>query len=161
MGANTLFGCIFKVNQCNLWGINVPCVAKELLNKLRSAFANAHCTHCSVTGVAVRAKEHISAFCHHFTGILMDNSLVCRNIDSAVFFCCGKAENMVILIDCSTDSAKAVVAVGQCIRNGELPESACSCGLNDSDIGDVVGDERIKTNLHFLFVFFNAVGIED
>ena len=138
MGANSLFGCIFKVNQGNLWGNNVPCVAKELLNKLRSAFANAHGTHCAVTGMAVRAENHASAFCHHFTGILMDNSLVCRNIDSAVFFRCGKTENMVVLVDCSADGAKAVVAVGQGIRNGELPESAGSCSLNDAYIGDVV-----------------------
>ena len=156
----TLFRCVFKVNQNDFRGFYVPRVFQKLFNKLRTAFADAHGTHSAVTGVAVRAKNHLTAAGHHFSCILMNNRLICRNVNSAVLDCRRKTENVVVLVDCAADRAKAVVAVGQRIGNREFCKSACSCGLNDADVGDVVRNEGVELNLHPVFVFTGVVGVE-
>ena len=63
---------------------------------------------------------------------------MCGNVDSAVLLCSGQTKHMVILVDSTTDCTKAVVAVCEYVRYGELLKSACSCGKQDSHVCNIV-----------------------
>jgi hypothetical protein len=50
----------------------------------------------------------------------MDDRLMSRNVDSAVFLSGGKTEEMVILVDGTANGTKAVMTVGKHIGDREL-----------------------------------------
>ena len=56
--------------------------------------------------MAVRTENHTAATCKSLAYILVNDCLVRRNIDSAIFLGRGKTEDMVILIDGTTYSTK-------------------------------------------------------
>ena len=56
------------------------------------------------------------------------------------------------LIDRSADCTKAVVAVGQHIRNGETLKTGCSGSLDDSNVGDVVGRHRVELDFELVHI---------
>ena len=51
---------------------------------------------------------------------------------------------MVVLVDGAAHGAETVVTVGENVRHREIPQAAGLGGLNDTHIGDVVGDETIE-----------------
>ena len=75
-----------KIYSHYLRHINIVCFVEELFNKLRTAFAHSHCSQSTITCMAVGAKYHFAYTTHHFTHILVNNSLMCRYIYSAVLF---------------------------------------------------------------------------
>ena len=66
--------------------------------------------------MGVRAKDHIAASGKGLTCILVDNRLIGRHIDAAIFLCSAKAEHVVVLIDGAAHCAQRVVAVSHSIR---------------------------------------------
>ena len=68
----------------------------------------------------IGSENHIAALHHRLTRILVYDSLIGRNIYTAIFLGCGKAEYMVILIDCATHGTERVVAVGHGVRYGKF-----------------------------------------
>ena len=127
--------------------VDVVGLIEELLNKLRAALTHCHGTQCTVTGMAVGTENHLTAACQHFSCKLVNNSLMRRNVNTAVTLCAGKTKHVVILVDGTAYRTKTVMAVGQNIRNRELGESAGSCGLNNTYERNIVGGKLIKLNL--------------
>ena len=152
MRTDTAARLAFQPNQHHLGSIDVPRILEELFHQFAAAFANAHVTQGAVTGVGVGAQDHVAA-----CGVLMDNRLVGRNIDATILFGGGKAEHVVVLVDGTAHCAQGIVAVGHGIRKRELFQSAGAGRLNDTDVGDVVGNHGIETDAKFLA--FGAVHI--
>ena len=88
--------------------------------------------------MAVRTKDHFSAAGQHFTGILMDNCLMRRNVNTAIFLGTGKSEHVVIFIDGTAYCAKGIMAVGQHIWNREFFQSGCAGCLDDTYKGNIM-----------------------
>ena len=149
------------IYQNHLGHVEIPGVLKKLFYKLGAAFADAHGAESTVAGVRVGAENHIAAGGKFLAGIGVDDGLVRRHIDAAEALGCGQTEDMVILIDGAAHSAEAVVAVGHGIGQRELRESACACRLDDSYVGDVVGNHRVKTYLKPRIVAGGVMGCEN
>jgi hypothetical protein len=111
--------------------------------------------------VAVRTQYHFSAAGELFARVAMDDAKVGGHIDATIFFRGGKAKDVVVLVDGSADGAEAVVAIGHGVRHGELGESARPRGLYDADIGDVVRNQRVKSEAHLLHIAGGVVRAED
>ena len=120
--------------------------AQDLLHQLRAAFADPHAAQRAVAGVAVRTHDHLAATGHPFPHVLVDNRLVGRDVDAAVLLRRREAEEVVILVDRAADRAEAVMAVGQRVRDRKGFQPAGLGRLNDADIGDVVGGQRVETD---------------
>ena len=88
--------------------------------------------------MAVGTQYHTSTARHHLSCIGVYDALVDRHIDSAVTLCGRKTEYMVVLVYGATYSAEAIMTVCHCIGDRELFEPTRPCGLNDTDVGDVV-----------------------
>ena len=82
----------------------------------------------------------------------MNDALVGRDVNAAVFLCRRQAEDMVVLIDRAADSAEAVVAVCKRIRNRKLLHAGGPCLLNNADVGDIVREHSIKPDTEILLV---------
>ena len=136
--------CSAQVNQNHLWIGEVVSVFEQLFDQFRAAFSEAHRAKTSVTGMAVRAQNHFSAAAEHFPGILMNDGLMCRHKDTAVFFRGGKPEQVIVLIDRPADSTQTVVTVGERIGQWKFFHTAGSCSLYNADIGNVMGNHRVK-----------------
>ena len=125
-------------------------VLQQLLDEFSPALSDAERSVTSIPRMRIAPEDHASACSQFFPCELMNHSLICRHIDSAVFFCCRQAEHMVILIYCSSDSTEAVMAVGQCIWNRKGFQPRCSCRLNNPDRSNIMGNERIKPDFQCL-----------
>ena len=64
---------------------------------------------------------------------------------------------MVIFVDRTTYSAKAVMTVGQNVRQGELLHARSSCSLNDTNKGDIMRGHLVKLDLQILVIAGNVV----
>ena len=152
----------FQPHEDDLGGVDVPGVAEELLHELAAAFAHAHVTQRAVARVGVGAQDHVAAGGEGLAGILVDNGLIGRNIDTAVLLRGGEAEHVVVLIDGTAHRAQGVVAVGHRVRERELVETAGARRLDNAHVGDVVGNHRIETDAHFLaLAAVDVVGTEN
>ena len=60
-------------------------IAQKLAHQLRAALAHAHRAERAVARVAVRAEDHAAAARHHLARVLVDDRLIRRYIDAAVF----------------------------------------------------------------------------
>ena len=140
----TAAGSTVKVYCNNSGTVNIVGAAEKLLNYLRTALTDSHGTESTVTGVAVRAEYHFAAACEHLTHKCVDDSLVGGYVYTAVFLCGGKTEYVVILIDGSANGAKAVMAVGENVRNRDFLKTGCACGLNYTYIGNIVRCKSIE-----------------
>ena len=145
---DALLGRAGQIAQHHFRGLHVVGVLEKLLDKLRTAFADAHRAERAVTRVAVRTEDHVAAGGELFTRVGVNDALVRGNVDAAVFLCRGKTEYVVVLVDRAADCAKRVVAVRHGVRDRELLEPAGACGLNDADVGDVVRNQRVETDVH-------------
>ena len=75
------------------------------------------------------------------------------------FFRGGKAEHMVVLVDGAANGAKAVVAIGHGIGQGEAFHAAGPGALDDAHIGDIVGDQLIEPDPQLGGVRRDVVGV--
>ena len=92
---------------------------KELFDELRSALTEPHRTEGSVTRMTVRSHDHLTASRHHFPHILMHHGLMGRHVNAAIFPGGRKAEHVIVFVDCASDGAEAVMAIGEDERDGE------------------------------------------
>ena len=148
-------------DQDHLRSGNIICVAQQLLYDLGSALADAHGAERAVARVAVGAEYHAAAAAHHLSRVLVDDRLIGRHIISAVFHGGGQAEHMVVLVYCAADSAQAVVAVGQHIWHRKLRHAAGFGGLDDSHIGDIMGNETVECQVHRSVAAGSVMAAED
>ena len=143
---------------------DIVSVFEELFDELAAAFTNGHGAEGAVTGVGVRAEDHLAAARVHLTHVLVDDRDVGRDIDAAVFLRRGQAEHVVVLVDGAADRAQGVVAVGQDVGQRELLHAGRLGGLDDADERDVMGGHRIELDAQLvhgvrLVVFFqDAIG---
>ena len=123
---------------------NIICVLQQLFDKLGAALANAHRADRAIAGVAVGAQDHFAATGHHLARVLMNDGLIGGHVIAAIFDGRGEAEDVVVLVDRSADSAEAVVAVRQNVGDREAGQAAGSGCLDDADVGDIVGDQAVE-----------------
>ena len=83
-----LLGLALEPYEHHFRCVDVPCVLEQLLHELAAAFANAHVTERTVACVRVGTENHVAALHHHLASILVDDSLVGRNVDAAVLLSC-------------------------------------------------------------------------
>ena len=95
-----------KVNCNNARIVYIISFSEELLSELPTTLTNCHSTKGTVTSVAVRTKNHSTTFSKHFACILVNYSLVWRNINSTVFLCTCQTKHVVVIIDCTAYSTK-------------------------------------------------------
>ena len=100
--------------------------------------------------MGIGTENHIAALHHLLAGKLVNDGLVGGYVDTAVFLCCRKTKDVVVLIDGTTDGAQRVVAVGHGVRQGELRQAAGASCLNDTYVRNVVRHHRIKADVHLL-----------
>ena len=91
----------------------------------------------------------------------MDDGLIGRDVDAAVFLGRGQAEDMIVLVDRAADGAEAVMAVGQRVGNGKFPHAAGPGLLDDADIGDVVREHGVKADPELFLVAGLVVRLQD
>ena len=140
---------------------HIPCLFKNLFYQFSSAFSNRHRSKCAVSCMGIRSKDHLSTASHGLSHILMDNSHMRWQIDSAIFLCCCKSKYMIIFVDRSSYCTKAVMTTGKYIRKWEFFDSRGSGCLNNSNISQVMTGDRIKFNLQILFVFSNIMRLQN
>ena len=107
--------------------------------------------------MGVRTQDHLAAACQHFTGKLVDNSLMRRYIDTAVLLGAGKTEHVVIFVDRTANRAKRVVAVGQNIRYREFFQTRGTGCLDDTDESNIMRSQLIELDLQLLHVIGGIV----
>ena len=145
-----LLGLALEPYEHHFRCVDVPCVLEQLLHELAAAFANAHVTERAVACVRVGTENHVAALHHHLASILVDDSLVSRNVDAAVLLSCRQTEYVVVLIDSAAYCAERVVAVCHSVRQRELLQTACACCLNDSNICNIVRHHCVEADAHLL-----------
>ena len=91
----------------------------------------------------------------------MDDALIGGHIDAAVFFSGGEAKGVIVLVDRAADGAKAVMAVGHGVGNGEFDEARSARGLDDADVGDIVRSERVEADAHGAAAIARVVGAQN
>ena len=159
MGADAPAGGAGQVYQHHLRGGDIIGIGEQLFHQLRAALAHAHGAKGAVTGMAVRAQDHAAATAHGLPGVAVDDALVGGHVDAAVFFRGGQAEHMVVLVDGAANGAKAVVAIGHGIGQGEAFHAAGPGALDDAHIGDIVGDQLIEPDPQLGGVRRDVVGV--
>ena len=127
-----------QINSHNSRHINVIGLAKKLLYQLGSAFSHCHGSKRSVSCMRIRPQDHPAAACKHFSGKLMDDCLMRRNINAAVLFRTGQSKHVVILINSSAHCAQGIVAVCKHIGHWKFLKSRCSGGLDNSHESDIM-----------------------
>ena len=148
-------------NQNDLRRGNIICVAQQLLYDLGAALADAHGAERAIARVAVGAENHAAAAAHHLSRVLVDHRLIGRHIISAVLHGGGQAEHMVVLVYGAADRAQTVVAVCQHIGHRKLRHAAGLGGLDNSHIGDIVGNKAVKCQVHRSVAAGSVMAAED
>ena len=123
LGAYTGSRLSVQIDRDNTGIGDIIGVLEKLLAELAAALSDGHSAQSAIARMRIRAQDHLSAACHGFPHVLVDNGDVGRHIDPAVLFGGGQAKHVVILIDRAADRAQRVVAVGQNIREGEFLHS--------------------------------------
>ena len=103
MRADAVAGFAGQINQHHFGCVDIISIREQLLDQFGSAFTDAHVADCTITGMGVRPQNHIAAGGHLFTCILVDNRLVDRDINAAVFFRRRQAKHMVVFVDRTAD----------------------------------------------------------
>ena len=150
--SDALARCTRQVNAYYARHIDIVCLGEKLLYQLRTALADCHGTERSVSRVGIRSEDHLAACRQHLSGKLVNDCLMRRHIDSTVALCTGQSKHVVILVDGAAYGAKAVVAVGQHIRDREFLKPGCSCCLGDPYERNVVGSQLIKLDLQLVHI---------
>ena len=161
LGTDSLCRLSVQVDSYYPRHLDIIGLIQKLLHELRAALTHSHCPECTVTGMAVRAKNHPASACQHLAGILVNHCLVGRYIYSSVFFRAGQAKHVVILIDCSAHCAQRVVTVGKYIWDRKSLQSGSPCCLDDSYKCNVMRCQLVKLNLKLLHISGGIVFLKD
>ena len=85
---------------------------------------------------------------HFLAGILVDDRLIGRYVNAAVFFGSRQTEDVIVLVDCAADGAEAVVAVCHGVGKRELGHAAGAGRLDNAHVGNIVRNHRVKAKTH-------------
>ena len=140
---------------------NIVGVTQQLLCQLAAALAHGHGAQGAVAGVRVGAQDHLAATGEVLTHKGVDDGDVRRDEDAAVLLGCGKAKDVVVLVDGAAHGAQRVMAVGEHVGQRELLHARGARRLDDANEGDVVARHGIETNLECLGVAGRIVCLED
>ncbi len=110
----------FEIDCHNTRHIDVIRLVQKLLHQLWSALAHRHRAQRAIARMRVRTQNHPAAACEHFPRILVNDCLMRRYIDTAVFLGAGQSKHVIVLIDGAAHRTERVMAVGQHIRHREL-----------------------------------------
>ena len=135
--------------------------SEELLDQLGAALAHTHGAQRAVAGVRVGAQDHLTAARQLLACIGVDDRLVGGDVDTAVLLGGGETEDVVILVDGAAHGAQGVVAVGHGIGNGEFLQTGGLGGLDDTHVGDVMGNEAVKLQMELAGLLPHVVLAED
>ena len=152
MRTDAFFRFTRQIHQNHFRRLDVVGTLHQLLDQLSTTFADRESAQCAVTGVRVRTENHFAAARHFLACKRVNDRLIGGDKDSAVFFCGGKPEHVVVFVDGAADRAQGVVAVGESVGDREFAKPRRACCLNDTDIGNVVGEHGIKPDLERLLV---------
>ena len=141
-----------QINADNSRHINIIGLVQQLLYKFRASLADRHGSQRAVSCMGVRTQNHAAACCEHFSRKLMDDSLMRRNIDTAILLCAGQSKHVVIFVDRTADRTQGVVTVRQDIGHRELLQSGCSRRLDDTYECDVMAGKLVKADLELFHV---------
>ncbi|CDC63618.1 unknown [Clostridium sp. CAG:448] len=147
MRSDSRFRLAGQIDQCGFGCFDVVGAAQKLFDKLRSAFADSHGANGAVPRMRIGTENHFPTPRQHFTRKRMNHRLICRYINTAVFFCRRKSEYMIIFIDGSSDRTQGIVAIGQRIGNRKRRHTACPCRLDNTYIGNVMRYQCIKAQM--------------
>ena len=136
--ADAAGGLARQVDEDDVRHGDVVGVGEELLDDLRAALADAHRAERAVARVAVGAEDHPAAAGHHLARVLVDDGLIGRDVDAAVFLRGGEAEDMVVLVDRAADGAEAVMTVRHHVGHRERRQAAGPRRLDDADVSDIM-----------------------
>ena len=150
-----------EINCNNTRTGHIVGAAQQLLCQLAAALTNGHSAQSTVAGVGVRAKDHLAAARKLFAHVLVDDRQMRGHKNAAVFFGGGQAEAVVVLIDGAAHGAKAVVAVGEHIRNGEFLQTGRTGRLDDAHKGDVMAGHGIELDLQVFGIAAGVVGLQN
>ena len=135
--------------------------AQQLLCQLTAALTDGHSAQRTIAGVGVRTQDHLAAAREPLAHVLVDDRQMGRHEDAAVFFGCGQAEPVVVLVDGAAYGAQAVVAVGEHVRDGELFQARCAGRLDDAHKGDVMAGHGVELDLQVLVIAAGVVCRQD
>ena len=130
--------------------VDVVGVAEQLLVELAAAFPDGHRAKRAIARVAVGTQDHLAAAGKVLAHVLVDDGDVRRDVDAAVLFGGGKAEEVVVVVDRAADCAQRIVAAGEHVGQGELVHAARTCRLDDAHVRDVVRCHRVELELQVL-----------
>ncbi len=153
--------CPCQVDSHYLRALDVIGLVQQLLYQLRTALAHSHGAQCAVAGMGVGAQDHGAALCQHLSGELMDDCLVRRYIDAAVFLGSSQTVHVVIFINSAAYGTQGVVTVGQHIGHGETGQSGSPGRLDDAHEGDVMRGQLVKADAQCLAALRRIVLFQD
>ena len=155
--ADTFSKAAGHIDQHDLWFGDVVGISQQLFDQFGSALAHGDRAQSAVAGVAVRTKDHFAAAGHSLSGILVDDCLTGRYVNSAVFFGSRQAEYMVVLVDRPANRAQTVMAVGQHVGKRKRFHAASPSRLNDAHVGDIVRKHPVKMDMERIPVVLTTV----
>ena len=161
VGAHAVAGLTGDVHQNDLRRSQIVGVAQQLLDDLAAALAHAQRAQRAIAGVAVGAENHFAAAGQQLPGVLVDDGLIRGHIVAAVLHRRRQAEGVVVSVDGAAHGAQAVVTVGEHIGHREFLQTTGLGGLDDTHIGDVVGDETVECQVQQPAAAAGVVGAED
>ena len=141
--------------------IDIVGLFQQLFHQLRSAFAHGHGSQSSITGMTVRTQDHLASTSQHFPCELMNDCLMRRHIDTAVFFRTGQSKHVIIFVNSTAHCTERIMTVGQHIRNGESFQTGSSRRLDNTHKCDIVRCELIKLNLQFFHIIGSIVLLQN
>ena len=150
-----------KIDRNDTGISRIPGIPKDLFVQLAAALSDGHRAERAVTGMRVGSEDHFPAAGMHFTHILMNDSYMRRNKDPAVFFSSRQAKHVVIFIDRSADCIQGIMAAGENIGHREFIHAGGSCCLNNADISDIMGCQRVKFYAKLVHRVVLIVGLQD
>ncbi|MBT9134677.1 MAG: hypothetical protein DDT38_01416 [Firmicutes bacterium] len=109
-----------------------------MLDQLAAAFTNTQRAQSTVTRVTIGAENHHSPTGHHFAHVLVNDGQMWRYIDAAVLLRRRKGKGVIVGIYGASHCGKAVMAICQHIRQGELVQPTCPRCLDNADVCNVV-----------------------
>ncbi len=159
--ANAGTGRTGQVNGDHTGTGKVIGTAYQLLCQLAAALAYSHGAQGAVAGVRVRAQDHPATAGHHLPIVGVDVCHIGGDIDAAILVGGGESKLMVVLVDGAAHGAEGIVTVGQNVGQRERFHAGGPGGLDNANVGDVMGGHGVELQTHIVHVLHSIVGFQD
>ncbi len=121
--SHAFFWRAFEIDCHNARHIDIVGLVKKLFYQLWSALSHRHCAERAIARMRIGTKDHSAAACEHLPRKLVNDCLMRRHIDTAIFFRAGQSKHVIVLIDGAAHCTERIVTVGQHIRHWKPGES--------------------------------------